>query len=55
VIIRGYSPSKGDTNLQLPTSSTCVNLLKLPDYKDKETLREKLMYAINAGAGFDLS
>jgi ubiquitin-protein ligase E3 C len=55
VIIRGYSSRKGYTDLQLPTSSTCVNLLKLPDYKDKATLREKLMYAINAGAGFDLS
>ena len=35
--------------------SPCVNLLKLPDHKDKEMLGEKLLYAINAGAGFDLS
>lgn len=40
---------------RLPTASTCVNLLKLPDYRDKELLRQKLLYAINAGARFDLS
>ena len=40
---------------RLPSSSTCVNLLKLPQYKDRETLRKKLTYAANAGAGFDLS
>ncbi|AET38862.1 ubiquitin-ubiquitin ligase HUL5 Ecym_3375 [Eremothecium cymbalariae DBVPG len=40
---------------RLPTASTCVNLLKLPDYQDKNLLREKLLYAINAEARFDLS
>ncbi|KAI8346171.1 hypothetical protein BD560DRAFT_450527 [Blakeslea trispora] len=40
---------------RLPTSSTCVNLLKLPSYTSYEILREKLLYAINADAGFDLS
>lgn len=40
---------------RLPTASTCVNLLKLPDYQDKELIRSKLLYAINMGAGFDLS
>lgn len=40
---------------RFPTSSTCVNLLKLPNYSNYETLREKLLYAINADAGFDLS
>lgn len=40
---------------RLPTASTCVNLLKLPDYKDKKLLREKLLYAISAHSGFDLS
>ena len=43
------------TGQRLPTSSTCVNLLKLPPYKDKETLKEKLLYAIRSGAGFDMS
>lgn len=40
---------------RLPSTSTCVNLLKLPRYGDAKTMREKLLYAINAGAGFDLS
>ena len=40
---------------RLPTSSTCMNLLKLPKYKSKEMLREKLLYAIESGAGFELS
>ncbi|KAI5952078.1 HUL5 [Candida margitis] len=40
---------------RLPTASTCVNLLKLPDYQDKQIMREKLLYAINTESGFDLS
>ncbi|GAA5926625.1 hypothetical protein JCM1841_003185 [Sporobolomyces salmonicolor] len=45
----------GSDENRLPTSATCVNLLKLPEYKDPANLREKLLYAINSGAGFDLS
>ncbi|KAF8394715.1 hypothetical protein HHK36_020932 [Tetracentron sinense] len=40
---------------RLPTSATCMNLLKLPPYRSKEQLEMKLIYAINADAGFDLS
>ncbi|KAG2306063.1 hypothetical protein Bca4012_084888 [Brassica carinata] len=40
---------------RLPTSATCMNLLKLPPYQSKEQLESKLMYAISAEAGFDLS
>lgn len=40
---------------RLPSTSTCVNLLKLPRYVDERTMREKLLYAAKAGAGFDLS
>ncbi|PYH93885.1 IQ and HECT domain protein [Aspergillus ellipticus CBS 707.79] len=40
---------------RLPSTSTCVNLLKLPRYTNASTLREKLLYAVNSGAGFDLS
>lgn len=40
---------------RLPTASSCANLLKLPDYKDERVLREKLLQAIESGAGFDLS
>ena len=40
---------------RLPSTSTCVNLLKLPRYSSAQTLREKLLYAVSSGAGFDLS
>ena len=39
----------------LPTASTCVNLLKLPEYSSKWVMRERLLYAIESGAGFELS
>ncbi|ORX47515.1 HECT-domain-containing protein [Hesseltinella vesiculosa] len=45
----------GDDETRLPTSSTCVNLLKLPAYTSYQVLKEKLLYSINAHAGFDLS
>jgi ubiquitin-protein ligase E3 C len=40
---------------RLPSTSTCVNLLKLPRYGNARLMREKLLYAVNSGAGFDLS
>ncbi|GBE82990.1 HECT-domain-containing protein [Sparassis latifolia] len=45
----------GSDENRLPTASTCVNLLKLPRYKSEIVLRDKLLQAINANAGFDLS
>ncbi|KAI6083670.1 hypothetical protein F4821DRAFT_244270, partial [Hypoxylon rubiginosum] len=44
----------GTDEERLPSTSTCVNLLKLPRYNSKETLKSKLLYAIQSGAGFDL-
>lgn len=46
--------SGADEN-RFPTTSTCVNLLKMPRYQSEAVLRDKLMYAVNSGAGFDLS
>lgn len=40
---------------RLPTASTCMNLLKLPEFSDLETLEKRLMYVIESGAGFELS
>ncbi|URE02379.1 HECTc, partial [Musa troglodytarum] len=40
---------------RLPTSATCMNLLKLPPYQSKAQMQTKLIYAISADAGFDLS
>lgn len=45
----------GGDDTRLPSTSTCVNLLKLPRYTKMETCRTKLLQAVNAGAGFDLS
>ncbi|KAG7671007.1 hypothetical protein KSW81_004434 [Nannochloris sp. 'desiccata'] len=39
---------------RLPTAATCMNLLKLPPYPAQQ-LKEKLLYAIESGAGFELS
>ena len=40
---------------RLPTAATCMNLLKLPPYKTKRAIREKLLYAVTSESGFDLS
>jgi hypothetical protein len=40
---------------RLPTSSACINTLKLPPYRDEAQLREKLLYSVTSKAGFDLS
>lgn len=44
-----------DTDLRLPTASTCFNTLKLPSYSSKEVLKERLLTSIRSNAGFDLS
>ncbi|XP_058832317.1 ubiquitin-protein ligase E3C [Topomyia yanbarensis] len=44
----------GDTD-RLPSASTCMNLLKLPAFEKEDVLREKLLYAIQSGSGFELS
>uniref|UniRef100_A0A8C6NWV2 Ubiquitin-protein ligase E3C n=1 Tax=Nothobranchius furzeri TaxID=105023 RepID=A0A8C6NWV2_NOTFU len=46
----------GGTDLdRLPTASTCMNLLKLPEFCDQQLMRNKLLYAIESSAGFELS
>lgn len=45
----------GPDENRYPTTSTCVNLLKLPMYKSEGVLRERLLAAVRSGAGFDLS
>ncbi|XP_065569071.1 ubiquitin-protein ligase E3C-like isoform X2 [Artemia franciscana] len=41
--------------IRLPSASTCMNLLKLPEIQDFKLLKEKVIYAIESGAGFELS
>lgn len=40
---------------KLPTASTCFNTLKLPTYSSEKVLKERLLYSIQAGAGFELT
>ncbi|KAK3607654.1 hypothetical protein CHS0354_010642 [Potamilus streckersoni] len=47
-----YGGSESD---RLPTASTCMNLLKLPEIIDERTMRQKLLYAVESEAGFELS
>nr|XP_033322085.1 ubiquitin-protein ligase E3B isoform X3 [Megalopta genalis] len=55
-VLRGFfTIRKKDPQNRLPTSSTCFNLLKLPNYQKKSTLREKLRYAVTSNTGFELS
>jgi len=51
----GRLPSEIVKQTPLPTSATCMNLLKLPNYRSKELMRQKLLASIEAGAGFELS
>ncbi len=45
----------GGAEDRLPSASTCMNILKLPEYGSKEILKTRLLYAIEADAGFELS
>jgi ubiquitin-protein ligase E3 C len=40
---------------QLPVSHTCSNVLDLPAYSNRKVMREKMLYAIKAGAGFEMA
>jgi len=50
-----FATGETEKNVPLPSSSTCMNLLKLPNYRSKELLRKKLLVAVESGAGFELS
>ncbi|KAF7226360.1 E3 ubiquitin-protein ligase HACE1 isoform X2 [Nothobranchius furzeri] len=38
------------TSNLLPTSSTCINMLKLPEYPDHDSLRDRLLVALHCGS-----
>lgn len=42
-------------NEKLPSASTCFNVLKLPTYTNKKTMKEKLLVSITSGTGFEMS
>ena len=55
-VMRGFlALRRRDPVNRLPTASTCFNLLKLPNYQKKSTLRDKLRYAVTSNTGFELS
>ncbi|XP_008333613.1 ubiquitin-protein ligase E3B-like isoform X1 [Cynoglossus semilaevis] len=55
-VLRGFfTIRKKEPGGRLPTSSTCFNLLKLPNYSKKSILCDKLRYAISMNTGFELS
>ncbi|VDM45036.1 unnamed protein product [Toxocara canis] len=55
-VVRGFLAIKRTQSpTRLPTSSTCFNLLKLPNYSKKSILLQKLRYAIHSETGFELS
>lgn len=49
-----HIPTPSD-DARLPTSATCMNLLKLPAYSSEAVLRAKLLLVIESDAGFELT
>lgn len=45
----------GEESDRLPTSATCMNLLKLPPSTSAKHIADKLLYAMENVSGFDLS
>jgi hypothetical protein len=55
-VLKGFfNIKKKEAGGRLPTSSTCFNILKLPNYSKKSVLRDKLRYAIHSHSGFEIS
>lgn len=50
-----FCVQRSDLVANLPTANTCMNILRLPNYKNKAALKEKLLYAIKAKAGFEFA
>jgi len=44
-----------ESDAQLPSSSTCFNILKLPDFKSESIMKDKLLTALRSGAGFEMT
>ena len=48
-------PNTSQRSSQLPSASTCFNVLKLPTYSSKSVLKQKLLMSITSGTGFEMS
>jgi E3 ubiquitin-protein ligase TRIP12 len=51
-VVRANPPPPLSPSDFLPTVSTCFHYLKLPEYSDKEILKEKLLAAIESKSRF---
>ena len=51
----GFVIRKVADTSRLPTASTCFNTLKLPAYGSSSLMKERLLYAVTSGTGFELS
>lgn len=54
-LIPNFAIHNSGSEDRLPSASTCLNLLKLPPIENYDNLKSKLICAIEAEAGFDLS
>ena len=54
-LIPNFAIHNSGSEDRLPSASTCLNLLKLPPITDYHVLKSKLICAIEAEAGFELS
>lgn len=50
-----FTITKTNNVKSLPVSHTCSNLLELPDYQNRQVMKEKLEMAINSESGFDIA
>ena len=53
MIARDHADS-GDPKNRFPTAATCMSMLRLPKYKNKEDMKRTLDYVINSNQGFNL-
>ena len=44
----------GDPKNRFPTAATCMNMLRLPRYNNKEDIKRTMDYVINSESGFQL-
>jgi ubiquitin-protein ligase E3 A len=52
--VRIYVGRMGEDSDRLPSAHTCFNHLLIPEYPDKEKLKQKLLLAITNSEGFGL-
>ncbi|CAH6722950.1 ubiquitin fusion degradation protein 4 [[Candida] jaroonii] len=50
-VVRKYPESNMKDDDYLPSVMTCANYLKLPDYSNEKIMKERLLQAVNEGAG----